>query len=177
MKIFLSDKESPVGKALAALAGSRGYALCGDGNPEDADIAFLCARRADPMTLEDGTLDRLMATVDHHLKSAFFHSRRAAHAMMARGAGAIVFIGSGDADKPNGRAVGYSAAMGGIKLLFRDLCVYLSGTGVRVNLIEPAEVADTDDPVHTAELALSVAENVFISGCEIRTDAAHYQQK
>ncbi len=47
MKVFLSDRESPVGKALAALAVSRGYALCGDG-PEDADIAILCARRADP---------------------------------------------------------------------------------------------------------------------------------
>ncbi len=48
--------------------------------------------------------------------------------------------------KPNGRAIGFSAAMGGIKLLFRDLCVHVSGTGVRVNLIEPAEAADADDP-------------------------------
>lgn len=176
MKVFLSDRESPVGKALAALAVSRGYALCGDG-PEDADIAILCARRADPMTLEDGTFDRLIETVDYHLKSAFLCSRRAAHAMMARGDGAIVFIGSGDADKPNGRAIGFSAAMGGIKLLFRDLCVHVSGTGVRVNLIEPADAADADDPAHTAALAFSVAENTYMSGCEIRTDAAHYQQK
>ena len=70
-----------------------------------------------------------------------------------------------------------SAAMGGIRLLFRDLCIYLSGTGVRANLIEPAEAADTDDPQHTAQLALSVAGNPLFCGCEIRTDAAHFHQK
>lgn len=177
MKLFLSDKKSPVGQALTALAASRGYEVCGEERLEEADAVILCARRADPMTLEDGTLDHFISTVDYHLKSAFLYSRRAAQAMMPRHEGVIVFIGSGDSDKPNGRAIGFSAAMGGIKLLFRDLCVHVSGTGVRVNLVEPAEAADTDDPAHTAALALSVAENPFMSGCEIRTDAAHYHQK
>lgn len=177
MKFFLSDRTSPVGQALESLAISKGYKPCREEELENADIIILCARQADPMTLEDGSFYRLFATVDHHLKSAFFYSRRAANAMMPRKEGAIVLIGSGDADKPNGRAIGFSAAMGGMQLLFRDLCIYVAGTGVRVNLIQPAEVADTDNPAKTAELVLSVAENQAMYGCEIRTDAAHYHQK
>ena len=179
MKLFLSDRTNSVGQALESLALSCGYEICGEPFLEEADIVILCARRADPMTFEDGSLDRLFATFDHHVKSAFLYGRRAAHAMMARGEGSILLIGSGDADKPNGRAIGFSAAMGGIKLLFRDLTLdrVLSGTGVRANLLETAEVADSDDPAHTAALALSVAENAYMSGCEIRTDAAHYHQK
>lgn len=177
MKLFLSDRTSPVGLALEKLASSRGFELLDESHLEEADAVIFCARRADPVTLEDGTLEQLLSGIDHHLKPAFLLSRRAAHAMLARGEGSMVFIGSGDSDKPNSRAIGFSSAMGGIKLLFRDLCVYISGTNVRANLIEPAEVADTDDPAHTAALALSVAENPFMSGCEIRTNAALYYQK
>ena len=77
--------------------------------------------------------------------------------------------------------------MGGIKLLFRDLCVHVSGTGVRVNLIEPAEAADADDPAHTAALAFSVAENTYVRlrdphgrralSAEIRRGSMNYDLK
>ena len=177
MKLFLSDRINPLGQALEQLALSRGCELLAEDSLEEADTVILCARRAQSLTLEDATAERFLSSVDYHLKTAYFLSRRAAQAMLARGSGSIVLIGSGDADKPNGRDIGFSAAMGGIRLLFRDLCIYLSGTGVRANLIEPAEVADTDDPQHTAQLALSVAGNPLFCGCEIRTDAAHFHQK
>ena len=94
MKFFLSDRSSPVGQALESLGISKGYEPCREEELENADIVILCARQADPMTLEDGSFYRLFATVDHHLKSAFFYSRRAANAMMPRKEGAIVLIGS-----------------------------------------------------------------------------------
>jgi NAD(P)-dependent dehydrogenase (short-subunit alcohol dehydrogenase family) len=160
--------------ALSALCNERGYERA---EVADADIAILSAREAKPMTLEEAELSDFIGEVDRHLKAAFLLSREAAQAMLSRTGGAIVLVGSGDADKPNGYAIGFAAAMGGIRLLFRELAYYTEGTSVRVNLLETGERGDHDNPAVTAAQALSIAENEYLSGCEIRTRAAHYHMK
>ena len=75
--------------------------------------------------------------LDVNLKGAFLCSRRAAHAMAARGRGVILHMSSGGATRAHRGNVAYDASKGGIEAMTRAMALDLAPYGIRVNAIVP----------------------------------------
>jgi NAD(P)-dependent dehydrogenase (short-subunit alcohol dehydrogenase family) len=147
MKAYISDRTSEVGKQIEKLCGERNYTLLAAGDMAQADILFLTARRAASLNLNLADNKALFDEVDYNLKSAFLCVKGVIEEMKLRRSGVIIFIGSGDSEKPNGSAVGFSISMGGMKLLFREVCQYLAGSGIRCCWLETGELCDKVTPL------------------------------
>jgi NADP-dependent 3-hydroxy acid dehydrogenase YdfG len=176
MNVYISDKTSSVGKCISELCTVHNYKLLTEEEKDQADILFFTARRVAPLSFDEAMNETLFQEVDYNLKNTFLCLKDVMESMKQRHSGSIIFIGSGDSEKPNGSAIGFSIAMGGMKLLFRELCIYLAGSGVHCCWIETGELSDHDNPAKTARFAFSAAENEF-DGCELRCSAAEFYMK
>lgn len=88
--------------------------------------------------LDDATFRRLLAV---NLEGTFYCCRAAARAMLPRGRGAIVTVGSiFGRDTPAGAAA-YGASKAGVVALTQALARELSPHGIRVNCVSPGNMA------------------------------------
>lgn len=86
-------------------------------------------------------LDEFDRLVDVNLRGPFYVAHFFLPAMLARGSGNLIFVGSvsGVAGDPNSAA--YSATKAGIAMLARTFATRLGPRGIRVNAIAPGAVA------------------------------------
>ena len=78
-----------------------------------------------------------------NLRGTFAVAQEAARAMVARGAGRIVFISSVNQDHASPNLAHYVASKGGVRMLARAMALELAPAGVTVNLVAPGTV-ETD---------------------------------
>ncbi|MBK8084202.1 MAG: glucose 1-dehydrogenase [Devosia sp.] len=139
---------------------------------------------------DDAELDQTLAV---NVVAAAAVSRAAARDMQRRGSGAIVNIGSIQADLPVPSYAGYVASKGAVAALTRALAVELSPLGIRVNAVLPGVIATASlrsalggdsaprpatllgreghaDEVATAVAFLASAQASFITGAELPVD-------
>lgn len=95
-------------------------------------------RRAAFLDTEPGEWEAVFAT---NVFAAAALCRAAARAMAAAGSGAIVNVGSIQADMPVATYAPYAASKGAIASLTLALAVELSAKGVRVNAVAPGVIA------------------------------------
>jgi NAD(P)-dependent dehydrogenase (short-subunit alcohol dehydrogenase family) len=88
--------------------------------------------------------------VEVNLTGSFLTARQAARAMIGRGGGSIVLIGSINSHMALPGGAAYAGSKGGVLMLGRALAVDLAGSGIRVNVIGPGV---TDTPMSAASLA------------------------
>ncbi len=122
--------EQQVARAIEEIAGEGG----------GIDILVNCASRdggADPVTMSSREWDELMAL---DLKAPWVVSKLVLPTMLARGAGAIVNIGSLHAILTAEGAFPYGAAKAGLAGLTRSLALDLGPHGIRVNTVTPGWV-------------------------------------
>jgi gluconate 5-dehydrogenase len=81
------------------------------------------------------------ALLSTNLTSAFLMSRRVARAMIDRGSGKIINIGSVQSQLARPSIAAYSATKGGIVMLTKGLCADLARFGIQVNAIAPGYFA------------------------------------
>ena len=82
--------------------------------------------------------------IDVNLKGAYLCSRRAAHAMAARGRGVILHMSSGGATRAHRGNVAYDASKGGIEAMTRAMALDLAPYGIRVNAVVPGLIRTYD---------------------------------
>jgi NAD(P)-dependent dehydrogenase (short-subunit alcohol dehydrogenase family) len=85
---------------------------------------------------DEGDWDRVLST---SLRTTFLASKHAVPVMAAKGAGAIVNIGSISGFRGGGY-IGYSAAKGGVHALTVDMAYSHGRQGIRVNAIAPGHI-------------------------------------
>ena len=85
--------------------------------------------------IHEATHDELRSDVEINLLGAIFMTRRVLPAMLARGRGDIVFIGSDSARHPRPYQGAYAAAKHGLEAFARVLEMETEGTGVRSILV------------------------------------------
>ena len=142
----IADPE--VGKALVELALTRFGRL---------DILVNNAGIFKPTPfLEHGPAD-FQEYLDIILKGTFFTSQAAIGAMLSRGGGAVINVGSMWAEQAIGAtpSSAYSAAKAGVHALTRNLAIEHASDGIRVNAVAPAVV---ETPVY----------NTFMTEEEVR---------
>lgn len=88
-----------------------------------------------PGLLHEVAPEDMQREITTNLLGPMWISRRALPAMIARGRGDLIFIGSDNADNPRPYQAGYSASKAAILNLTRGLAMELEGTGVRVTNI------------------------------------------
>ncbi|WP_213947360.1 SDR family NAD(P)-dependent oxidoreductase [Luteibacter sp. dw_328] len=98
------------------------------------------------LQVEPGEYDWFLDTI---LKGKFFMAQAAARAMIRRGGGAIVQIGSLWAIQAIGAtpSAAYSAANAGVHALTRNLAIELASEKIRINTVAPAVV---ETPVYNS---------------------------
>lgn len=91
------------------------------------------------------------AVMDVHLRAGFVLAQTAARHMVARGSGAVVFVGSMTSERlGHPSTVAYAAAKSGLLGLARTLAVEYAADGVRVNTVLPGFI-DTDMAAQVTE--------------------------
>lgn len=110
----------------------------------DLGVADILVNNAGIWTTTDPgvtPLDEFDRLVDVNLRGPFYVCHFFLPAMLARGSGNLIFVGSvsGVAGDPNSAA--YSATKAGIAMLARTFATRLGPRGIRVNAIAPGAVA------------------------------------
>ncbi len=109
------------------------------------DVLVNCAgviMRNDVLEITPQAWDRLFSI---NVKGAFLCSQAAARSMIAHGrGGAIVNVGSINAEKVFPDTVAYCASKGALHSLTRATALALAKYGIRVNAIAPGAIVDTD---------------------------------
>lgn len=91
-------------------------------------------------------------TVDVNLKGHFLCAKHAVPALLARGGGSIIFIGSVHGYAGGSDVLGYAAAKGGLWTMTRNLARTYARRQIRVNYINPGWVASEGEVAHRREL-------------------------
>jgi gluconate 5-dehydrogenase len=91
--------------------------------------------------LVDFTVEQWHRIIDTNLTSAFLMSQAVAAAMMARGSGKIINIGSIQSQLARPSITPYSASKGGIVMLTRGLCADLARYDIQCNALAPGYFA------------------------------------
>lgn len=140
----------------------------------EIDGLIICDRpvvRADLQKPED--YEKIIESADRDIMSAFSACHYFGTHMAARGNGAIVFLSSIHADRPNGAAPGYSIGEGAKQMMMRELALHLGSLGVRVNSIKlaptEAELADFDS--ETLSINYDVPSKTPLHRCVRAEDA------
>ncbi len=102
--------------------------------------------------LPDLTEDIWDLTVDVNLKGHFLCARHAIPAMLARGGGSIIFIGSVHGYMGGSDVLAYASAKGGLWTMTRNLARTYARQQIRVNYINPGWVASEGEVAHRREL-------------------------
>lgn len=79
--------------------------------------------------------------IDVNLKGSFYVTQAVLPAMIAKGAGAIVFVGSVSGTAGRAGDSAYSASKAGVAMLARTLAAELGPKGIRINCVCPGAVA------------------------------------
>jgi gluconate 5-dehydrogenase len=95
-------------------------------------------RRAPIGDFTDADWDDLLRT---NVSSAFYLSRRVSRAMVARGSGKLIQIGSVQSQLARPSIAPYSATKGAIVMLTKGLCADLGPHGIQANAIAPGYFA------------------------------------
>jgi len=106
--------------------------------------------------LPDITQEIWDLTVDVNLRGHFFMVKHAMPALLERGGGSIIFVGSVHGYKGDADVLPYSAAKGGLWVMCKNLARTYAPHGVRVNYINPGWVASEGEVHHRAELGQSI---------------------
>lgn len=107
------------------------------------DILVNSAGYAQPVKMEDISVDLWRRGVEINLSGAFYVTQAAGRYMLSQGKGRIVFIGSAGAFTGGGGSAFYSASKAAINGLVRELSKELAPSGITVNAVLPALI-DTD---------------------------------
>jgi NAD(P)-dependent dehydrogenase (short-subunit alcohol dehydrogenase family) len=94
-------------------------------------------------------------TVDVNLKGHFLCAKHAIPALLERGGGSIIFIGSVHGYAGGSDVLAYSAAKGGLWTMTRNLARTYARQHLRVNYINPGWVASEGEMAHRRELGYS----------------------
>ena len=109
------------------------------------DVLVNCAgimRRADVLDLSPETWDEVF---DVNVKGPMLCSQAAARSMIAGGCGgSIVHVGSVNAEKVFADTVAYCSSKGALHSLGRSMALALAPHGIRVNIVAPGAIDDTD---------------------------------
>lgn len=109
------------------------------------DVLVNCAgimRRAAALEMACDAWDEVF---DVNVKGALLCSQAAARSMIARGGGgAIVHVGSINAEKVFADSVAYASSKGALHALGRAMALALAPHGIRVNMVAPGAIHDTD---------------------------------
>jgi len=145
------------GRRAIAAAGGEVDALAADVRDPDSVAAL-----AEAVARRHGTVDALVAnsgvagttaplwetpvdawadTIQTNLTGPFLCCRAFLPAMVARGAGAVVVIGSATGKRPMAGRTPYAASKAGLIGLVRTLALEAAPHGVRVNLVSPGPTA------------------------------------
>jgi glucose 1-dehydrogenase len=109
------------------------------------DVLVNCAglmRRADVLELSPEVWDEVF---DVNVKGPLLCSQAAARSMIAGGrGGSIVHVGSVNAEKVFADTVAYCSSKGALHSLGRSMALALAPHGIRVNIVAPGAIDDTD---------------------------------
>jgi len=87
--------------------------------------------------------DDFRTYVNRNAKSAFLTTKVLAEDIAQNGGGTVVYLSSLHDEKPTGVSVAYSAGRGAIKMLCREMTLFLGRKNVRCNLVEMDTTAET----------------------------------
>jgi len=116
------------------------------------DVLVSCAGMYPRRELPDLTQEIWDETVDVNLRGHFFMAKHAVPAMIARGGGSIIFIGSVHGYKGGSDVLAYAAAKGGLWTMTLNLARTYAPQHIRVNYINPGWVASEYEVQHRREL-------------------------
>jgi NAD(P)-dependent dehydrogenase (short-subunit alcohol dehydrogenase family) len=119
-------------------------------------------------------------TVDVNLRGHFFCAKYAIPAMIRRGGGSIIFVGSVHGYTGGSDVLAYAAAKGGLWTMTRNLARTYAQHQIRVNYINPGWVASEGEIRHRRELGQDEAwltqqgrEVVPMGRLQAAEDSAH----
>lgn len=119
------------------------------------DVLVSCAGMYPRRELPDLTQEIWDETVDVNLRGHFFMAKHAIPAMITRGGGSIIFIGSVHGYKGGSDVLAYAAAKGGLWTMTLNLARTYAKHHIRVNYINPGWVASEYEVQHRRELGFS----------------------
>jgi NAD(P)-dependent dehydrogenase (short-subunit alcohol dehydrogenase family) len=128
--VDLSDAEA-VMRGVAALADALG----------DADILVNSAAIWQSNPVPESPLALFDRHIDVNLKGSFYVAQAVLPAMIARGEGRIVFVGSVSGTAGRAGDSAYSASKAGVAMLARTLAAEQGPRGIRINCVCPGAVA------------------------------------
>lgn len=130
--------------------------------------------------LPDLTQEIWDETVDINLRGHFFCAKHAIPAMVERGGGSIIFVGSVHGYTGGSDVLAYSAAKGGLWTMTRNLARTYAHDRIRVNYINPGWVASEGEVRHRREMGyadewLDEQGREFVPSGRLQTpeDSAH----
>jgi 3-oxoacyl-[acyl-carrier protein] reductase len=126
------------------------------------DVLVNAAGFGPPASLVDVSEAMWDATIDSCLKGSYLMTRAVLPTMLAARAGCVVYVSSIAGKAVEAKRTAYCAAEWGLQGFALALKDELAGTGVRVHLVNPANVATdwwrtTDDPQHAEVLQRMLA--------------------
>lgn len=93
--------------------------------------------------VEDISEEDFRTYVDRNAKSAFLTTKVLADDIAKNGGGSVVYLSSLHDEKPTGVSVAYSAGRGAVKMLCREMALFLGRRQVRCNLVEMDTTPET----------------------------------
>jgi len=106
-----------------------------------ADILVNNAAIWAPNPVPESPLSLFDRHIDVNLKGSFYVTHAVLPAMLAKGAGSVIFIGSVSGLAGRAGDSAYSASKAGVAMLARTLAAELGSQGIRINCVAPGSVA------------------------------------